>query len=308
MSSTAVVTNWTSKRAPAECGDLRVRRTDINFENRRPGLVDIRIVVTNISSEYTEPTHADISAAPLGAFVPWRALTTVPVPGLAPSESYVIRTQARQRRCQPLGTPDRVPPRQLLVALGADDDNQPPPTSTFPQKLMSLLGIPGSAAPRTDEDIAPGQLPADPLTLVGRGSPHWAGNLNIFIGGRPVERHMAKSLRVYPGRSNLAMFIVGSGRDAYSFDLKGDAAAWQAALFDSTPSRSLLPGNRGMVVLLRRRVELSGPALMILALHPPATCAQGAVEVHVKQYSTGQTAIVEFSLDPQAAGPGCYAV
>src|SRR5262249_36370740 len=118
MTLAPVVTNWSSTCTPNQCGDLRVERTDISFENRRSDLVDVRIVVTNVGDEYAESTQAVVSAAPLGAFVPWRPLATVRVPGLAPNESYVIRTQARQRRCQPLGAPDRVPPRQLLVALG----------------------------------------------------------------------------------------------------------------------------------------------------------------------------------------------
>jgi hypothetical protein len=35
-------------------------------------------------------------------------------------------------------------------------------------------------------------------------------------------------------------------------------------------------------------------------------CCRG--EVHVEQRSTGKEAIVEFSLDARAAGPGCFVV
>jgi hypothetical protein len=48
--------------------------------------------------------------------------------------------------------------------------------------------------------------------------------------------------------------------------------------------------------------------LMMLMICPPSGCSRGTVEVEVEQRSTGQSAIVEFSLDPKAAGPGCYVV
>jgi hypothetical protein len=48
--------------------------------------------------------------------------------------------------------------------------------------------------------------------------------------------------------------------------------------------------------------------MLMLALQPPATAEAGQVEVHVRQRSTGRTAVVEFSLDARAAGPGCYVV
>jgi len=55
-------------------------------------------------------------------------------------------------------------------------------------------------------------------------------------------------------------------------------------------------------------VMTRGRRLMILAMLPPEGCRQGNLEVHVTQRSSGKTAIVEFSLDPTAAGPGCYVV
>jgi hypothetical protein len=55
-------------------------------------------------------------------------------------------------------------------------------------------------------------------------------------------------------------------------------------------------------------VPVRGQRVFTLALRPPADCEARSVEVHVTQRSTGQTAVVEFSLDPTAAGPGCYTV
>ncbi len=300
MTSTALATKCPSQFAPSLAGALHVERTDINFVSRRPDFVDIHVVVTNTGTDYSEPTAAALEAAPLGAFVPWRPLAMVPVPALAPGESFVVETQARRRRARSLGTPDRIPPRQFLVALGADDDEQPPRRSrvgTARDLLTILRPAMGAELGSAQEQRSSGELPADPFDLFSRGNPHWAGNLNIFIGGRAVERHMAQALRVYPGRTNLAFFIVGTGRDAYAFHLKGAAAEWEAALFDLTRARSLVPVDRQSLVPVDRWVEMSGHAMMILALHPPTDCSPETVEVHVTQRSTGETAIVEFSLD-----------
>jgi hypothetical protein len=300
------------QRLPEIANVLRVERTDITFSNSRPNWVDIRITVTNAGDEYSKPTRAALSAAPLGAFVPWHPLAMMPVPGLAPGESFVVRAEAHRPQRQSLGPPDRVPPRRLLTAMGMGDDR---PKSQRPQAgmletLATILRGPRRPASRgKSEALVSGALPADPFELLSRANPHWAGNLNIFVGGRAVERHMAQSLRVYPGRTNMAFFIVGSGRDAYSFHLKADAAAWEATIFDLTGARSLVPDvNRTPAVPLAKWVELGGHSMMILTLYPPANCSRGAVEVHVTQRSTGETAIVEFSLDPSAAGPGCYTV
>jgi len=48
--------------------------------------------------------------------------------------------------------------------------------------------------------------------------------------------------------------------------------------------------------------------VIMLALCPPRDCGAGSVAVHVQQRSTGRWAVVEFSLDPKAAGPGCFVV
>jgi hypothetical protein len=48
--------------------------------------------------------------------------------------------------------------------------------------------------------------------------------------------------------------------------------------------------------------------MVALTVHPPKECSEDEAEVHVTQRSTGEVAIVEFSLDPNAAGPGCYTV
>ena len=51
---------------------------------------------------------------------------------------------------------------------------------------------------------------------------------------------------------------------------------------------------------------LPGLSWVLLVLRPPRDCARGEVLVHVTQGSSEKTAVVEFDLDPAAAGPGCY--
>jgi len=156
-----------------------------------------------------------------------------------------------------------------------------------------------------------GELAPDLWDLLGRGQPHWAGNLNVFVNQRSVERHMAKALRVYAGRTNLAIFMVGGmGRpDAYSFEIVGSNPDWHAVLFDMTSSATLAVGPGESPIRGSEWVETTaGGMLLILATRPPDGCEEGIVEIQVRQRSSGATAIVEFSLDPSAQGTGCYAV
>jgi hypothetical protein len=287
---------------------IHVDPKDIAFGNLRPDRVQIEILVTNRGEECSKPTSALISAAPLGAFVAWQPLARVAVPGLPPGESTVLRAEGVRTPRQPLGTPDRVPPRRLLAALGADD-GEPRSTDRRSAAIDALRTLLRVSPQQTLQTPIGSELPPDPLELLSRGNPHWAGNLNIFIGGRAVERHRAQALRVYPGRANMAMFVVGTGRDAYSFGLRGDAAHWHARLFDVSRARScIFKTEASSVIDSDEWIELDRTGLMLLEVHPPENCSRGTLEVHVKQRSSGETAMVEFSLDPSAAGPGCYVV
>src|SRR5262245_14354714 len=176
MTSITLIPRSPQQSAPKLGSVLHVEPDDITFANIRPDLVDIRITVTNSGAESSSPTHAVLSASPLGAFVPWRPLATVPVPRLEPNESFTVQTHARQRR-QPLGTPDRVPPRQLLVALGADD-NDPPPRrfgTRVARNLVSIFKNPRGTVVGNDTDNRR-HLPPNPFDLLSQGNFHWAGN------------------------------------------------------------------------------------------------------------------------------------
>ena len=104
------------------------------------------------------------------------------------------------------------------------------------------------------------------------------------------------------------MFMVG-GQDSYRFDLLGLDSKWETALFDLMSAPSLSRGlSHGSVIDLGTWVPMHGTSIVFMALRPPANCREANVEVHVTQRSTQQTAVVEFSFDPRAAGPGCYVV
>jgi hypothetical protein len=271
--------------------------------------VSIQVVFWNRSVTTSQPTTGVLQVAPFGAFVPWQPLTTVRVPALGPGQAFQFRTEAARETPTPLGKPERVSPPQFLAALVSGPRKAPASSAgglwgrLFSRRTRRQQAHAGTG---TTVQLA---LPADLFDLMGRTNPYWAGNLNVFVGGKPVERHLAQALRIYPGRVNLAMFIVGSGRDAYSFRLYSEGASWDATLFDITGGESLVLDLRNrQPVPCRQWIDVNSMRLMMLAIRPPESCRQGRVQVHVDQRSTGQTAIVEFSLDPAAAGPGCYVV
>jgi hypothetical protein len=291
---------------------LQVRREDIRFHNVTPERVHIEIDVRNEGDTRSRPTWAQIMAAPLGAFVRWKPLTVAAVPSLSPGESFTIRTEARRVIRPALGSARDIPPRKLLTALGLGDDegddNQSRLTSAITDWLKTWMTFQANGRIPDAREMTDGTLPADPFELLFAPNPHWAGNLNVFIGRNEVERHMAQALRVYPGRNNLAMFIVGQRPDAYRFSLTGTGVDWAAALFDTTSSSCIsLEPRTDARVPTEKWIPMEEQRLLLLSLRPPK-CVAGEVQVHVEQRSTGKEAVVEFSLDPEAAGPGCYVV
>ena len=123
-----------------------------------------------------------------------------------------------------------------------------------------------------------------------------AGNVNVHIGRSSVERHLSGPLRLYPGQCNVVCFHIGSGRDAYRMEFGGEGAAWDPDVFN-------MPD-----FVASRWYEGSLLSFVLLKLTPPATCQSGTLEVHVEQRSTGQVAVVEFTLDAGALESGCYTV
>jgi hypothetical protein len=276
---------------------------EIDFFNIAPRLVAIEVKVTNTSDATSAPDTLELRAAPFGAFVPWQPLAAIPLPALAPGQAQFVRWRAAVVQPEPLGSPDGVGPRDLLTAFGLADE---PPGKSGAAKPGKARQPAADTRPR--QPAAP--LPAGLLDLLLRETPHWAGNLNVLVGGTDVERHRALALRVYPGRLNLAWFIVGGGApDAYAFRLRGVSPDWDAQLFDMTSREALVVSaeDRGAIAP-GEWIEAQGSRTFLLALRVPHKCEATAVAVHVTQRSTQREAVVEFSLDPRAAGRGCYTV
>src|ERR1700730_3276516 len=87
---------------------LQFEASDINFFTSASDRVKLEITLWNAGAGFSRPTQAFVMAAPLGAFVPWRPLAFLPLPGLAPGQSYTLRTEAFRTAVAPLGPPDRV--------------------------------------------------------------------------------------------------------------------------------------------------------------------------------------------------------
>ena len=287
---------------------LIVEPADITFDDLTSNTVMIRVRIRNEGQRRSSPTSIRLESAPFGAFVPGRPLATLPVPALKPGESRELSVTATRPHPVPLGDFDRVPPMSVLRALdSSSDEPSPRPGRRFAAlwHLIRRRGTSGSA----NNTARQAMLPSDLWEWFGREQPHWAGNINVFVGNRQVERHVAKALRIYSGRTNMAMFIVGGTgmRDAYAFDLVGLPTDWKAALHDVTAAKTLVVRSSDRPVQEMQWVMASaGMMVIMLAVRPPLICEDGKVQVHVTRRSCRKTAVVEFDLDPTAQGAGCY--
>jgi hypothetical protein len=295
--------------------ELSVERTDIWFEDVPGDRVRIQVTVHNRCDCASRPTVMRLESAPLGAFVPWQPLAVLPVPALAPGESREISAKVPRPHPAPLGDFDRIPPQKLLTALSAPDQSPPPPSRMV--KMINLFRRQPALQPQTRivtarrNTLVPGNRPLAPdlRDLVGQGRQlHWAGNINVFIGQRAVERHLARALRVYPGKTNSALFIVGERQkpDAYAFNLKGLASDWKSKLSNCTNLATLRADPTSRFLEEAQWVESTRQLLVTLTVRPPADCKNGNLEVHVTERSTRKTVIVEFDMEPSSQGPGCY--
>lgn len=308
--------------APAELG---LRRQGIRFWNVAPDLVRIEVELENHGGTKSEPTTIHLQAAPFGAFVPWKPLTDVAVPSIEPGAKVVVSTEAKVRRESPIGDLSALVPRQVLTANG----NEPPRrlvSRLLPRAIRRAIGL---GVGRRDELAAAGELlaqdeamgrvmsnimtrtgseelPPDLNQLLGRECPHWAGNIDVLVGLNAVERHMAKALRVYPGRANVALFMLGGGARRYSMRIAGDVEDFGHALYDPLGGTSLHEKNG--TYLLDLSSKRPWARMILYVCRPPEGYERGSVEVHVQRQPGGDQAVVEFSLAADALGTGCYAV
>ncbi len=278
----------------ASAAGLRADRTDISFQNITTDLVRVDVRVTNDGSLWSPATEVAVQSAPLGAFLTWQPLLTLSVPPLAPRTSAVVSGTAWVPQPAPAAPPEEVwsMPAHLLqefVETAAREARE-----EAEREARRLLRRPAPV------------VAADPLALLGRSGHHWAGNIDILMRGKAAERHLAWALRVYPGKTNAALFFVGDRKDGYRFELSGDVQEWQAELLDMIHSPSLRPGQAPDVPPGEFR-EFSRGTFYLL-LRPPQGVERGGVSVHVTRQSDGKEAVVEFSLDSRAAGAGCFTV
>jgi hypothetical protein len=290
--------------------ELSVERTDIAFHDVPGDKVRIQVTVRNIGSTRSEPTPMRLESAPFGAFVSWTPLARLQVPALEPGESRTLSIDVARPRPTPLGDFNRVPPKKLLTAVNAPGNAPEQPAAQPGTRVAAMLNLLLRRRNGLANRALTGRtsLAPDLWDMVGRSQPHWAGNINVFIGREPVERHMAQALRIYPGRTNMAMFLVGErGKwDAFAFELVGLNPDWKAMLYDATTNKSLVTNPADIPIEELQSVESNTGLMVMLATQPPADCKTGSLEVHVTRRSCGKTAVVEFSMDSAAKGPGCY--
>ena len=288
--------------------ELVVDRKDITFHDLNGKSVMIRVKIRNEGERPSEPTIMRLESAPLGAFATRQPLARLAVPPLVPGEHRELFTEVPRFRPRALGSFDRVPPKTLLTAVSAPSDGPSPQPAARMGGMLALFQRREAARPENRSAASrPNSLAPDLWDLLGREQPHWAGNIHVFFGRKAVERHFAKSLRIYAGRPNMAVFVVGDGTpDAYAFEISGLAPGWQAGLHDMTEAKSLAIGPSDTPISEKRWVENTGSMMLMLMVRPPVVCEDGNIDVHVTRRSSQETAVVEFNLDPTAPGPGCY--
>ncbi len=287
----SVIRTQTSVKATTS--DLRVDREDIVFFNTAADRVRIEITVHNTSAVRSTRTPMRVQVAAFGAFLPWRPLKTLSIPPIAPHGRLVAAIEARPDDPVTAGS-EGTPPQTLLTAIGAEEpprDRRTDGDRTF-DPIAAILG--------RRESMRQRRAFASPQWT----GLQWAGNINVFLGPSAVERHMARALRVHAGSRNGAVFTVG-GPDVYAFELLGDGPAWGAELYDFgrfDVSAGMTPEQR----IVGEFETRSSRGHVLLVMTPPAYASEGNVVVQVEQRSTSRVALVEFDLDANAVGPGCY--
>ncbi len=176
-----------------------------------------------------------------------------------------------------------------------------------------------SAMMRNRELLSGSDLSAmDPSRAAGRLNRHWAGNINVHLSGRAVERHQGRDLRCYPGYSNWALFNLGSRKgEEYRITFEGCGADWDPRVFH-------LPNAPGEMAAMAEMMRMSsehlgegvasggtvvtptGSAWMTAAVSPPRDATVGKLDIGILELSSGRETTVEFGLNANAPGCGLY--
>ena len=168
---------------------LRIRRESIRWTGGIAGRpLKISFVVENLGLEPSAPQPVRIDVAPFGAFVPWRPLTSLTLPGIPPGGHVVMTATAG----------DDELPRRLDGPIASEAHVR-----------TALL----RAFRRAAEELRP---------------VHMVGNLNVYVGDRePVERHMKVAIGLQAGAENWSFFFIGDDRlDSYTLRPEAEPG-WQ---------------------------------------------------------------------------------
>ena len=288
---------------------LEVQRRDIVFYNVSLDRVRIEITLRNTGAEASQETQAYVSAAPFGAFVPWEPLLVLPVPVLLPGEAVMLGADAQPSRPGRPRVPGRKRPRRRRTGVDAAEPEKRGGPSAVQIIQQAWEGV-FSKVLRTVEEGDAGVfrlpvLPADPNARPEQLDAVWAGNLSVFVDSHSVEVHCAPRLGVCPERLNVVQFYVGSGDDAYAFDVAGEAADWNVELRDAPIEDLLMDGSEPRLPL-GQWIESRTRRDVCLVTKPPRSCTASRLEVHVRQRSSGREAVVEFRFAPESSGVRCY--
>ena len=152
----------------------------------------------------------------------------------------------------------------------------------------------------------------DSSRAAGRGNRNWAGNINVHLCGKAVERHQANGLRIYPGLENWAIFNLGSRKGGeYLITFEGCGADWEPRVYHHPNAR----GEPAPADLSRERlgegigsgdtlVTPTGSAWMSAVVSPPRDATVGNLDIGILELSSGRETTVEFGLNANASGHG----
>lgn len=274
---------------------LRADRTAISFHNITEDLVRVEVRVSNDGDFVSPPTDIALQSAGFGAFLPWHPLMSLSVPALAPRTSLVVAGTAM------------VPPTKSAVPNTLSWSMPPDLLREFAETTAREAREEAEREARRLVRRAPPILAADSFAVTGREGVHWTGNIDILMRDIAAERHLAGALRVYPGRTNAAMFYVGDRPDGYKFELSGDVEDWKAEIIDMSAMMSPKVTPAAKTVPTGGFREFSRGTFYML-VRPPRDAEKGYVSAHVTRQSDGREVVVEFNLDRRAKGAGCYTV
>ena len=84
----------------------------------------------------------------------------------------------------------------------------------------------------------------------------------------------------------------------------GDGAGWNPQIVSIQRHRPW--DDEGRRLGFGDWIRLAGPTYLQLSIEPPQDVEQGELELHVRRRDTDEVAVVEYSLDARAPGPGCF--